>query len=99
MRIVFSARAQRDLHQLKACIARESYASRAKSYFDRLLNTCESLSTFPRRGMAHDDVLPGLRTIVFEGRTIIAYSVSGDTIRIQAVFHGGQNWKERLQEG
>ena len=57
---------------------------------------------FPLAGRARADVRPGMRTVTFEKRTLIAYEVdesSGDVVvNVLGVFHGGQDWEAALGE-
>jgi len=96
--IVFSRQARRDLQSLKAYITQEAYSSRATAYVSRILDCCESLATFPLRGTSRDDLLPGLRTIVFEGRVTIAFTVKQDRVIVQGVFYAGRAWESQLEK-
>lgn len=55
---------------------------------------------FPLSGRPRDDVRPGMRTITYKRRTLIAYEVdesSGEiVVNVVGVFHGGQNWEDAL---
>jgi toxin ParE1/3/4 len=63
----------------------------------RLREACLSLSTFPERGPARDDVQKGLRILSIERRSIIAYRVT-EQIEILGIFHGGQDWHAALSK-
>lgn len=41
--------------------------------------------------MPRDDLVPGLRTIAFERRAVIAYTIVGRTVIVQRVLYGGQD--------
>jgi plasmid stabilization system protein ParE len=47
------------------------------------------LQTFAARGVARDDLLPGLRITHCRKRTIIAYLLDRDVVSIVGVFYGG----------
>jgi plasmid stabilization system protein ParE len=54
------------------------------------------LQTFPARGVARDDLLPGLRVTHFRKRAIIAYTLEIDVVSIGGVFYGGQAYEAAL---
>jgi plasmid stabilization system protein ParE len=45
------------------------------------------------RGQQRDDLLPGLRTTGFERGATIAYLVTADTVLIEGIFYGGQDFE------
>lgn len=67
-------------------------------YTDAVVETCEGLARFPQRGVARDDIRPGLRLTHHKGRTVIAYAVDDGarTVAIVGVFHGGQDHEGAL---
>ncbi|BBQ02319.1 hypothetical protein BSFA1_74470 (plasmid) [Burkholderia sp. SFA1] len=54
------------------------------------------LQTFPVRGVARDDLLPGLRVTHFRKRAIIAYTLDAEIVSIVGVFYGGQDYEAAL---
>jgi plasmid stabilization system protein ParE len=52
--------------------------------------------TFAVRGVARDDLLPGLRITHFRNRTIIAYLLGSEVVSIVGVFYGGQDYEAAL---
>ena len=93
MKVVYTPEAQRQIEDLHAYIAERSYSSRADEYVGRLLDYCDGLETFPKRGTRRDHLLPGLRTIGFERRITIAFVVEeeDEAVIIVGVFYGGQD--------
>lgn len=73
-RIEFSPEALGDLIDLYDFIAERDGEERAIGYIDRIEECCRSLSVFPNRGTARDDLRPGLRILGFERRAVIALS-------------------------
>jgi toxin ParE1/3/4 len=63
-----------------------------------VLDTCESLQTFPLRGTCCDDIRPGLRITHHRKRTVIAFTVDGGRVAILGVFYGGQDYAIALHE-
>ena len=98
-RVVFSPEAEAQLTQLYRTIAREASPDIALSFTSAIIDTCESLDRMPLRGAARGDIRPGLRTLSFRRRVLIAYAVGKDTMTILGVFHGGQDFEALLREG
>ena len=96
MQVVFRPSAENDLNALYDYIALQSgYPEIAFNYVWQLRGACEKLSDFPDRGIPRDDIRKGLRILVFEKRSVIAYQVLG-VVEIIAIFHGGQDWQSVL---
>jgi toxin ParE1/3/4 len=102
-RINFSPEAERQLNDLDDWIAARSTADIARVFVSAILEHIDSVLVFPFAGRARDDVRPGMRTITYKKRTLIAYEVdesSGDlVVNVVGVFHGGQNWEAALSDG
>jgi toxin ParE1/3/4 len=94
--IVFLAEAEDDLNNLFDYIADQSDAVRAQGYVGRIEAACGKLTAFPNRGAPRDDLLPGLRTLSFERRALIAYRVDGTTVSILRVFYAGRDYEREL---
>ncbi len=90
-RVEFSPEALGDLIDLYDYIAVRDGAERAIGYVDRIQDCCRSLSVFPERGARRDDLRPGLRTLGFERRAVIALQVGADTVTILRVLYGGRD--------
>ena len=92
MQVVFTPHADRQLDRLHREITeRSGYQRRADQYIQRITDFCYKLETFPARGTARNDILPGLRMIGFEKRVTIAFVVTKDRVIIEAVSYGGQD--------
>ena len=98
MRVLFTASAERQLDRLHRYVAERAGESTADNYVERIVTFCRGLSTFPLRGSARDDLLPGLRTIGFERRATIAFMVTTDAALIEGVFTGGQDFEAKFRE-
>lgn len=59
---------------------------------------CEGLAWFPHPGTARDDVRPGLRTIEYKRRLVIALAVLDDAVAIIGIFYGGRSYEIMLSE-
>ena len=92
-RIVFSPEAADDLVGLYDWVAQEASAAVALAYLERVEAFCGRLAIASMRGLARDDIRPGLRIIGFERRLTIAFAVGLDTVTILRVFTAGRNWE------
>jgi toxin ParE1/3/4 len=98
VRVLFTASAERQLDSLHRYIADRAREGTADGYISRIVTFCQGLSTFPLRGTARDDLLPGLRTVGFERRATIAFMVTTDAVLIEGVFYGGQDFEANFHE-
>jgi toxin ParE1/3/4 len=71
-----------DLLDLYDYIAERGGMDRALHYIDRIEACCRSLATFPSRGARREDIRPGLRTIGFERRAVIAFQFGTNGVTI-----------------
>ena len=99
-RVRFAPEAVDQLEDLYGDISRSATPAIAAGYVDAIVEHCEGLAVFPHRGQARDDLRPGLRTVSYRKRTVIAFSVDSDTryVMILGVFYGGQDYESSLSE-
>lgn len=97
-RVVFSLEAEDQLIALYRYIAEAASPEIAAKYTEGIVSYCESLSTFPHRGIVRDDVRPGLRVTNYRNRTVIAFAVDAELVSIIGVFYGGQDYETILQD-
>ena len=71
----------------------------AERFTSRLMSACERIGDAPLAGRPRDDLFPGLRTMAFEKRAVIAYRVEADTVVITNVFYGGRDYESLMREG
>jgi toxin ParE1/3/4 len=90
-RLVFSPEARTDLRQLYLHIAGQSGDARALAYIGRIEAFCLGLADFPERGTRRDNLYPGMRTIGFERRVTIAFTVTADTVTFLRILYGGRD--------
>ena len=88
-RVLFRPQARQDLLALHLYVAQHASLRIANDYIDRIEAACFALRDFPRRGVARDDLAPGIRTIPLEGRILIAYRVEDRALRIMRVISAG----------
>jgi plasmid stabilization system protein ParE len=88
-RVQFAPEALAQLQALEQRIAEAGAPLAAERYVDSIVDFCMKLQTFAARGVARDDLLPGLRITHCRKRTIIAYLLDRDVVSIVGVFYGG----------
>ena len=95
--IVFRPEAEAELVALYQYIADASgNFGVAFNFTERLRAACYALADFSERGRLRDDIMDGLRIIVVERNTVIAYFVKGDSVIINNIFHAGRDWETIL---
>jgi len=78
-RVAFRPAAERDLAALYAFIRDANGGPEvAIGYVRRIRSFCEGLEPFPGRGVARDDIRPGLRLAHFEKRVVVALVLSDE---------------------
>ncbi len=90
-RVVLSPEALADLNELSDYIAARGGEARAAGYVDRIETYCRGLADFPHRGIARDDVWPGLRLLGFERRATVVFRIASDTVTILRILHRGRD--------
>ena len=88
-KIVWRRTAQRDLYELYEWISERADPDTAFAWTSGIEVHVAKLASFPDRGSPRDDIAPGVRTLNYRGRTIIAY-LTGDCVEILRVFHAGR---------
>jgi toxin ParE1/3/4 len=89
MRFRFSRRAEADLEEITAYIARDNPA-RAVTYVRELRDHCRGLVAFPEARPLHPELGEGVRLGVF-GNYIVLYVVHPDVLEVRRVVHGARN--------
>lgn len=97
-RVQFSPEVRDKLDKLEARISAAGAPSTAARYIDAIVDFCESLATFPWRGVPRDDLLPGLRMTHYRKRTVIAYQVNGQVVSIVGLYYGGQDYEGQFAD-
>ena len=91
LKVAFNESAWRDYDEIYAWIADNADDDTANAYLSRLLDFCATLTHFPRRGTRRDDLATGIRTVVFQNKTLVAYQANSDEVRIVRIFHQGRD--------
>ena len=96
--VVFTPEAQDQLVELYRYIADAASSEVAARFTDTIVTFCEDLAAFPHRGTARDDIRPGLRTVGFRRRVIIAFAVLDHAVVVIGVFYGGRDYEAILND-
>lgn len=98
-KVVYSTLARHQITELYLWIAEQSgFADRAENYVTAIFDCCDELADFPFVGTARDDLRPGLRTLGFRRRAVIAFAVTDETVDVLGVFYGGQDYETLIAE-
>ena len=90
-RVVYAPSAERHLKGLYGWIAAASSPDTADRYVMAIMDRCDRLADFPMVGVAHDDIRPGLRTLGYRRRAVIAFTVTDASVEIIGVHYGGRD--------
>lgn len=96
--VVFRREALAQLDELYDYVVAAGSPSAAADLVDAIVTFCEGLTHFPLRGHARDDIRPGLRTIGFRRRAVIAFVVHDESLVILGVFYGGRDYEPLLRD-
>jgi toxin ParE1/3/4 len=90
-------KAEVDLLEIWDFIFEGAGMERADTFIDRILATCEQLSTFPEMGRSRDTLNPGLRSIT-EGSYLIFYRIVSKDVEIIRVISGARDLEALLND-
>jgi toxin ParE1/3/4 len=93
----YSPEAEAQLLALYDYVAEQASLAVAQSFVAAIIDYCDGLASFPDPGRARDDLRPGLRTISFRRRVVVAYALIEGVTTILGVYYGGQNFGISLQ--
>lgn len=93
----YSPEALSQLDEIETYLIEHVGASVADAYVDRLLDFCNGIAADPVAGHHRDDLLPGLRTRIFEKRRVVCFLVSSREVHIIAIFSTSQDWERSLR--
>ncbi|WP_430424565.1 type II toxin-antitoxin system RelE/ParE family toxin [Phenylobacterium sp.] len=91
--VILSPEALDDLDAIDQWITNAASLTTATRYLGRVRDYLAGFDFASERGAKHDDLIPGLRTIGFERRLTIAFSVSELGVTILRVFRAGEDWR------
>jgi toxin ParE1/3/4 len=96
-RVVFSPEAMAQVEALYRYVSRAAGPDIASRYTNAIVTYCESLHTFPLRGMRRDDIRPGLRITHYKKRAVIAFAVDAEVVSVIGIYYGGQDYERVLR--
>lgn len=97
-RVVFGRDSLSHLDDLYDYIADADSPDTALRFTNAIVDFCEGLGDFPFRGSERDDIRPGLRTIGYRRRVVIAFAVLEEVVAIIGIFYGGRDYESILAE-
>lgn len=95
-RVAFRREALLQLEELYDYIADSGSPRHATRYTESIVGFSEELGTFPRRGTVRDDIRPGMRTIGYGTRVIVAFAILDGVMAILGIFYGGCDFETIL---
>jgi plasmid stabilization system protein ParE len=98
VKVRYSPTAAKQLQDLYDYVALASGADRANVFVGSIVDYCERLAAFPRRGIKRDDLRPGVGIVGFKRRVTIAFSVADTAVEILGVFYGGRSFESALAD-
>jgi toxin ParE1/3/4 len=97
-RIVLRPGARADLKSIFDWVEQAAGPEQALTYVERIRAHYLALVDFPKRGTDRSDLVPGLRTLAFERRATIAYTVEKDAVIVLRILHKGRDLGRALQD-
>ncbi len=61
-----------------------------------MIDYCDGLADAPFSGVLRDDISPGIRTIGFRRRLVVAFAPSEKRVQILGVYYGGRDYETLL---
>lgn len=95
--VQLSALAIEDLITLHQWVSAEADLPTADAYLARIEERIAALADFPHRGSPRDDLIAGLRTLTFERRLLIAYTVNRAVVTVQRIISASRDLVPVLQ--
>lgn len=96
--VVWHPKARADLIGLYDWIAGQADTDTAFAYTSKIEEHTTRLSQFPERGTPREDLAPGLRTMPYRRRTVIAYRAVDGMVEIVRVVHAGRDMGVMFEE-
>ena len=57
----------------------------------------ERLAEFPHRGTPREDLVPGMRTVPYRRRVMVAYQVLENCVEVLRLVQSGQDWEQLFE--
>jgi toxin ParE1/3/4 len=95
-KVLLETDAKSDLKSIHRWIVDQGSPKVASAYLRRIQSFIRGLVLASERGLARDDVAPGLRMIPFES-VIVAVLIQENIVVVLRVFHGSQDWQSAIE--
>lgn len=98
--VVLTPNALIDIQNIYDYISERNTTDMAWEYIQTIKNKSDNLKEYPLRGINRDNIRAGLRLLVIDKKSIIAYEVNekNKLVTILNIFYGGQDYKILLEE-
>lgn len=91
--VVYRPEAVDDLEDIYRFIRDNSRdADTARAVLGQIRDRCRRIGEVPHGGTPRDDLAPGIRTVPFKRRAVIAYRVLPDAVEVTNIFYGGRDF-------
>jgi plasmid stabilization system protein ParE len=99
-KIIFEAEAEQAIRERAEYIELRSGSTTSEQFVTGIYAFCESLSVFPNRGKARNDLRENMRITNYKGTSVIPYKVNekNKTVHILDVIHSAQDYENVLKE-
>jgi len=94
--IILTPEARDQLGAIYDYIAAAASPETARGFTDGILDHIAKLMDFPLRGTPREDLRPGLRTIAWKRRVVIAFMVDEAAVVVTGIFYGGRDFETIL---
>ena len=96
-KVNYSPHAEQGLIAIFRWIADQSSSQAAERFVMSIYDYCDDLTDFPFRGRARDDLAPGMRTLGFRRRVVIAFTVGESEVTVHGVHYGGRDYESIIR--
>jgi toxin ParE1/3/4 len=93
-RVVYRPEAVDDLEEIFRFVldlSRDRHT--ARRFVERIRERCRRIGETPLGGTPRDDLAPGIRTVPFERRAVVAYRMVDGAVEITNIFYGGRDYE------
>lgn len=97
-RLEFGPDAATQLEELFEYVAESGSPSGAARFTESIVAFCERVAIAPMIGTPRDDVRPGLRTIGYKKRVVVAFVVGEEAVSVIGIYYGGREYESSLAQ-
>ena len=89
--LVYRRLAREDLAEIYRRRAEREGFDSASALVSAIQDRCEGLTSFSERGTPRPEIRPGVRSVPFRRKAVIAYLVRPDAVVIIGIMYGGRD--------